>query len=52
MAFDANRRVDIDALFGWLDGGLLREPPERLEEGKFVALLAPGVHDVVEAGGR
>jgi len=24
MAFDANRRVDIDALFGWLDGKLFQ----------------------------
>ncbi len=52
MAFDANRRVDIDALFGWLDGKLLLGPPERLEEGKFVALLSPGVHDVVAARPR
>lgn len=45
---DADKRADILALCGWLDAGLLREPPERLEEGVFVALLSPGVHDVVK----
>lgn len=44
---DANRKADIEALCCWESAGLLQEPPERLEEGKFVATLAPGVHDVV-----
>lgn len=52
VIFDADRRADLNSLFAWLDGGLLQEPPERLAEGKFVALLSPGVHDVVAARPR
>lgn len=44
---DADKRADIDALCRWENAGMLKGPPERLEEGVFVATLAPGVHDVV-----
>lgn len=44
---DADRRADIDALCRWENAGILKGPPERLEEGVFVATLAPGVHDIV-----
>jgi hypothetical protein len=49
---DANRKADILAFCEWDRSGLLQEPPERLAEGKFVALLSPGVHDVVTARPR
>lgn len=51
VIFDADRRADLNSLFAWLDAGLLREPPERLEEGRFVATLSPAVHDVVGSPG-
>jgi hypothetical protein len=48
MAFDANRKSGLNALFSWLDAGIVVEEPERLAEGKFVVLLEPAVHYVVE----
>lgn len=48
VLFDARTRPGVEAFIGWDRAGLLREPPERLEEGVFVATLRPGVHDVVK----
>lgn len=46
---DADRRADIDALCRWENAGLLKGAPERLAEARFVVLLEPGVHDIVNA---
>ncbi len=48
MLFDADRREDLNALFGWTSVGMLKGEPERVGEGKFVVLLEPGIHDVVK----
>lgn len=48
MIFNADSKKGLNALFSWLDDGLVKEPPEPLAEGKFVALLEAAVHrDVV-----
>lgn len=44
---DANRKADIAAVCGWSRAGILKGPPERLEEGRFVAQLSPAVHDIM-----
>lgn len=45
MLFDADSKAGLNALFGFLKAGLVKEEPERLAEGKFVVLLEPGVDD-------
>lgn len=49
VIFNADSKAGLNALFSWLDDGLVKEPPEPLVEGKFVALLEAAVHHDVMA---